>query len=249
MQLAGSHLMIPRQGTFFEKGELMRVKNRGTFWHGDFTHFQTPGNYQIETDFQISASFQISDGIYDRIALGFLTFLRAQRCGCDVYGVHPAFHCDDGVLDSDGGAWPVTGGWHEAGDFRKWLAFTQYHLDALVKLMEKKIRKFRARAGRTVMPCLMRSLGRIGFFHGMITRPVKPISALLRVWELRDRMSAGRKKFLQTARDEVTRFVEANFSQCSWHHHAERLLQRSLGHNTVNRSQFTEIGFRQPVGY
>lgn len=118
-------------------GELIRHSTRwGTLWQADFSRFTTPGSFQIETDQQISVPFAIHERIYDRIIAGYLTFLRAQRCGCAVFGVHEACHLDDAILDRDGSAWPVTGGWHDAGDFRKWLAFTQRHLDTLATLME-----------------------------------------------------------------------------------------------------------------
>ncbi len=109
----------------FYKGALRRTSSRwGLVWQADFSRFNTPGSYQIETDWQISPPFAIADHIYDRIIAGYLTFLRAQRCGCAVFGVHDACHLDDGVLDTDGSLLPANGGWHDAGDFRKWLAFT-----------------------------------------------------------------------------------------------------------------------------
>ncbi len=121
----------------FYTGELVRRSTRwGTLWQADFSDFTIPGSYQIETDGQISPPFAIRERVYDRIIAGYLTFLRAQRCGTAVFGVHDACHLDDGVLDRDGSVWPVTGGWHDAGDFRKWLAFTLHHLDALATLLE-----------------------------------------------------------------------------------------------------------------
>ena len=68
-------------------------------WQADFSRFRTPGSYQIETDWQISPPFAIRARVYDRILAGYLTFLRAQRCGCAVFGVHDACHLDDGILD------------------------------------------------------------------------------------------------------------------------------------------------------
>lgn len=119
------------------RGELRKLSGRwGPLWQADFSRFETPGSYQIETDWQVSPPFAIRDRIYDRIIAGYLTFLRAQRCGCAVFGVHDACHLDDGILDSDGSPLQATGGWHDAGDFRKWLAFTLYHVDALVTLRE-----------------------------------------------------------------------------------------------------------------
>ena len=119
------------------QGELRKVSSRwGTFWQADFSDFQTPGSYQVETDWQISPPFAIREHVYDRIIAGYLDFLRSQRCGCAVFGVHEACHLDDGVLDSDGSALPAAGGWHDAGDFRKWMAFTLYHVEALLNLYE-----------------------------------------------------------------------------------------------------------------
>lgn len=149
-------------------GELVRTDTRwGSVWQADFSAFQTPGSYQIETDFQISPPFAIRERLYDRVLAGHLTFLRAQRCGCEVFGVHAACHLDDGFLDRDGSSWPVTGGWHDAGDFRKWLAFTQQHLFALATMLEHASGPL-ARGG--VDPQLLREEITWGnrFFHGMI---------------------------------------------------------------------------------
>lgn len=121
----------------FYQGELLRARTRwGTLWQADFSEFTTPGSYQIEINEQISPPFAIRERIYDRILLGYLTFLRAQRCGCSVFGVHDACHLDDGVLDTDGSFHPANGGWHDAGDFRKWLAFTLPHIEALCSIRE-----------------------------------------------------------------------------------------------------------------
>jgi len=125
------------QGTLYQ-GTLMRQSSRwGTCWQADFTDFQAPGSYQIETDWQISAPFAIREHAYDRIILGYLNFLRGQRCGTEVFGVHEPCHLDDGILDTDGSAIDATGGWHDAGDFRKWLAFTLRHLEALLTVHTK----------------------------------------------------------------------------------------------------------------
>lgn len=129
--------LVQPPSSHFYRGELKKAPSRwGVMWQADFSNFDTPGSYQIETDCQISPPFAIRDCIYDRIIAGYLTFLRAQRCGWGIFGVHEACHLDDGVLDSDGSPWPAAGGWHDAGDFRKWLAFTLYHVDALVTIRE-----------------------------------------------------------------------------------------------------------------
>jgi hypothetical protein len=130
--------LIPGSGTPpLYQGELRKISSRwGRLWQADFSSFQTQGSYQIETDWQVSPPFAIRHHVYDRIIAGYLSFLRAQRCGCAVFGVHEACHLDDGVLDSDGSSLAAAGGWHDAGDFRKWLAFTLYHVEALLTLRE-----------------------------------------------------------------------------------------------------------------
>ena len=131
--------LVPGKGTpTLYQGELQKLSSRwGTLWQADFSQFKTPGSYQIETDYQVSPPFAIRDQVYDRVIAGYLAFLRAQRCGCAVFGVHEACHLDDGILDTDGSPLPVAGGWHDAGDFRKWLAFTLFHIDALCTLRER----------------------------------------------------------------------------------------------------------------
>ena len=124
-------------GAVFYKGQLRRTDTRwGRLWQADFSNFTTTGSYQIETDSQISPPFAIRERLYDRIILGYLTFLKAQRCGCAIFGVHAACHLDDGILDTDGSPHDATGGWHDAGDFRKWLAFTLPHIEALLSIRE-----------------------------------------------------------------------------------------------------------------
>jgi hypothetical protein len=131
--------LMPGSGTPpLYQGKLRKISSQwGPVWQADFSDFKTPGSYQIETDWQISPPFAIRDRVYDRIVSGYLTFLRAQRCGDTVFGVHDACHLDDGILDTDASPFPAAGGWHDAGDFRKWLAFTLYHIEALITLRER----------------------------------------------------------------------------------------------------------------
>ena len=135
--LLRGRLLLDDSSTLLYQGELRRKETRwGTLWQGDFNDFTLPGSYQIEIDDQISLPFAIRERVYDRIILGYLTFLKAQRCGCPIFGVHEACHLDDGVLDVDGSPHDATGGWHDAGDFRKWLAFTLPHIGVLLAIRE-----------------------------------------------------------------------------------------------------------------
>ena len=47
-----------------------------------------------------------------------------QRCGVAVPNVHPACHLDDARRRDTGEHVDATGGWHDAGDLRKWMGAT-----------------------------------------------------------------------------------------------------------------------------
>lgn len=150
------------------QGQLRKISSRwGALWQADFSSFQAPGSYQIETDWQVSPPFAIRDHVYDRIIAGYLGFLRAQRCGCAVFGIHEECHLDDGILDSDGSPLPAAGGWHDAGDFRKWLAFTLYHVEALLTLREN-LGEDLQRGGVSPDSLLEEVSWGITYFHRMI---------------------------------------------------------------------------------
>ena len=118
-------------------GELVRIQDRwGPVWQADFSAFQRPGIYQIETEKGFTVPFQIGDSIYERVIRGYLTYVYSQRAGFAVPGIRPAENTDDAVLDSDGTYVPVSGGWFDAGDTRKWMALTSFHLEALGDLYE-----------------------------------------------------------------------------------------------------------------
>jgi hypothetical protein len=118
-------------------GELVRKEDRwGTVWQANFTAFQEPGIFQIETEKNFTVPFQIGDAIYERVLRGYLIYLYAQRAGFAVPGIRPAENTDDGVLDTDGTYVPVSGGWFDAGDVSKNMALTSFHLEALANLYE-----------------------------------------------------------------------------------------------------------------
>lgn len=162
-------LLLDAASPLLYRNELRRMETRwGTLWQADFSDFTTMGSYQIEIDEQISPPFAIREHIYDRIILGYLTFLKAQRCGCSIFGVHEGCHLDDGVLDVDGSAYAATGGWHDAGDFRKWLAFTLPHIEALTTIQELCGEDLQ-RGGLTPDTVLEELRWGNRFFHRMIT--------------------------------------------------------------------------------
>jgi endoglucanase len=118
------------------KGKLKESKTQDdvdqSVFIADFSALNTPGNYYIETKSGLkSVVFKIADDCYD---FAFKTSMRAfylWRCGTEVEGVfeadtfkQEACHMHDGYLDftefgekqKDG-----TGGWHDAGDYGKYI--------------------------------------------------------------------------------------------------------------------------------
>lgn len=57
-----------------------------------------------------------------------------QRCGVAVPNVHPACHLDDARRRDTGAHLDLAGGWHDAGDLRKWMSATQMNGIALLRL-------------------------------------------------------------------------------------------------------------------
>jgi hypothetical protein len=95
----------------------------GQYQVADFTGLGEPGFYQVTVggDEARSVPFLIGEDVYARtLQLAFAYFHR-QRCGVAVPGYHSVCHLDDAVAREDGRPLDVSGGWHDAGDLRKWM--------------------------------------------------------------------------------------------------------------------------------
>ena len=108
----------------------------GILWQSDFTDFQNPGIFQIETEYGFSLPFVIEEYPYERLSRSFLIYLYAQRSGMEVPGVRPLENAHDGILDTDGTYIPAAGGWNDAGDHRKWMALTQVNMEGLFNVFQ-----------------------------------------------------------------------------------------------------------------
>jgi endoglucanase len=94
----------------------------------DFSELRTPGDYLVELDSgQRSAPIRIAEDAY-RDALRLTTrALYGQRCGCSVNlgngYAHPACHLSAGYHTSSGkdGTLHNHGGWHDAGDYGRYI--------------------------------------------------------------------------------------------------------------------------------
>ncbi len=115
----------------------------------DFSHFRRPGRYLLAHGQLRSPSFQVGEGLYRQPLELLLRSFYLQRCGVALddpeTGIaHGACHLDDGVLaragagaealGSAGAAHPAPGGWHDAGDYGKYVAPTAISIARVLDL-------------------------------------------------------------------------------------------------------------------
>jgi hypothetical protein len=100
----------------------------------DFTALISKGEYFIEFQNVKSYQFRIDDSLYNSIRDSISLFFKVQRCGPTDPFMHKVCHLQDAtkvVGYSDSSAIDLTGGWHDAGDYIKFVyttAFTTYML-------------------------------------------------------------------------------------------------------------------------
>lgn len=100
----------------------------------DFSSFKISGSYVVEVDNQRSYPFTISENVFNNLTDSLMLFFKAQRCGPTNPNLHLPCHLSDATVvrgEDDSSAVDLTGGWHDAGDYIKFLsttAFTTYML-------------------------------------------------------------------------------------------------------------------------
>ena len=90
----------------------------------EFSELTEPGLYQIRIGETRSVPFFIRNDVYTRTAYDVFHYFHIQRCGQAVPGWHDACHLDDARRRDTGEHVDVVGGWHDAGDLRKWMSAT-----------------------------------------------------------------------------------------------------------------------------
>lgn len=98
-------------------------------YYGDFTNVMEPGIYHIEAAFiGRSPDFIIANGLYKDVFKDALRFMSIQRCGYvlnpelfNEYS-HPSCHHGEGrYFDMPDQVADVSGGWHDAGDYGRYV--------------------------------------------------------------------------------------------------------------------------------
>jgi hypothetical protein len=97
----------------------------GTYYIADFSDLTLPGIYLITLNNEFnSVPFHIREDLYSRTLRKSFDYIHIQRCGQEVPGYHGPCHLDDARRRDTGEYADTTGGWHDAGDLRKWVAHT-----------------------------------------------------------------------------------------------------------------------------
>lgn len=96
----------------------------GVWLEGDISCLRNNGVYQAFVGSHMSPTFVIRDDVYRRLLPLCITYFQVQSCGRDVPGWHEACHLDDGYIVEEDRYVDAAGGWHDAGDFRKWASST-----------------------------------------------------------------------------------------------------------------------------
>lgn len=94
----------------------------------DFSKFTETGEYRVKAGGKLSASFRIEENVYEEVLDRAAKAFYFMRCGCGLdekyAGVwkHGKCHTADAVLwGSNEKAPDVTGGWHDAGDYGRYV--------------------------------------------------------------------------------------------------------------------------------
>jgi hypothetical protein len=111
----------------------------------DFSELNKPGMYLLEIDGQKSYPFKIDKRVFNSVRDSLMIFFSVQRCGPTNPYLHGPCHLSDVarlIGDPDTEMADLTGGWHDAGDYLKFLSTTAYTTYMLIFSYEFNKQKF-----------------------------------------------------------------------------------------------------------
>jgi len=100
----------------------------GNNYIADFSDFRREGLYclrlRVKETLEVADSYVFRTGksSYSDLARKAAKWFYYQRCGCEVPGWHEACHTEDTIIRENGERVDATGGWHDAGDYGKWIS-------------------------------------------------------------------------------------------------------------------------------
>lgn len=141
---------IVYKGKLIPKG-IDRI-SKDNVWEGDFTEFKTPGKYKIiiKPSGDESYVFKIGNDIYKDVFYKVMRSYFLQRCGIDIDDKITGFkltacHNRPAVFHPSlkkSGSLEVNGGWHDAGDYGKYIPSAAVTVGQFLLLYEIMPEKF-----------------------------------------------------------------------------------------------------------
>lgn len=155
----------------------------------DFTTVTQTGEFLLEAGNRQSFPFAISSNVNKGIAELLLDFFKIQRCGYTSPELHNVCHIADATSIVDGKrtlqqSIDLTGGWHDAGDYVKFLNTTAYSTYILLFAYEFNPQKFGFDRDRNGSPDILEE-AKIGL-DWMIRAAYKNDKFITQVQDLRD---------------------------------------------------------------
>lgn len=133
-------------------GPINDVASGDFIYTGDFTAFTTTGTYYVEVPgLGRSYHFDIAPDVYNYVFYKIMKSYYLQRCGTAVeYGVfkHGICHQQDGIYHpttGQSGTKDVRGGWHDAGNYEKYISPTAFTCAVLLwtyEFLKDKVNNF-----------------------------------------------------------------------------------------------------------
>jgi hypothetical protein len=124
----------------------------------DFSELKNPGEYFIQINNIKSKNFVIRDNVYNSVRDSLSLFFRVQRCGPTNPLLHQPCHLQDAteiIGYKKSFAIDLTGGWHDAGDYTKFLFTTAYTTYMLLFSYEFEPKKFEYDLDKNSVPDIL----------------------------------------------------------------------------------------------
>jgi len=126
-----------------------RYGNFAHLYELDFSRLTVPGRYRVRLVGVVSLPFEIGAQVYQPLPALSLQFFRVQRCGDAQAQGHGACHLKDGVAAGgaqDGQTLDASGGWHDAGDYLKFMITSGYAADLILSAYQRHPQAFAGEA-------------------------------------------------------------------------------------------------------
>jgi hypothetical protein len=139
--------------------ERARAGSYSMYYVAAFDSFARPGRYRVRlADGRLSPPFSIGKDVYSRLMPLVLDYFHTQSCGRHGSQTHGHCHLDDGVAiggPHEGDSIDASGGWHDAGDYLKFVETTSYATALLLVAYERHAVAFPQKSQHGPLPLLL----------------------------------------------------------------------------------------------